>query len=410
MCLATAAAMTFWTVQDNLIARSIYARNFGPRGLPWLVETGLFVLALLPALWLPTRLRKPSDSFLFFVYVLSYLPLILLMPRLSGDLGAALLTAAVILIGFTFAAVISALPRPARMASMVSPLQARAGLLLTLGLSVLLIVSEFGLPTRLPTFQTLYADRAAFLDQGATDLLGKLARYQIFFVIILFLPLIFCFVRSTRAIVGLYVAASTFLYAISTYKIVLVQVLIFLFFYLYQRNREIRTRRLLLYFVIFLLFVCFVLPHVVSAQAEFTVVSAVVRFFMISGLLGSLYHDEFVTNTWSSNETISHQAYAIGTLYFGDDTMLATSSFWMLAFSEGLSAGILWISVVLGASLWLLNWATPTYAARVVITLGASYGYFLSGSAMTTVLGTYGLAPLILILALLPSRPMRANE
>ena len=84
--------------------------------------------------------------------------------------------------------------------------------------------------------------------------------------------------------------------------------------------------------------------------------------------------------------------------------MLATSSFWMLAFSEGLWTGILWISALLGACLWLLNWATPGYATRVVITLGASYGYFLSGSGLTTVLGTYGLAPLILILALLPTR------
>ncbi|MEM6664059.1 MAG: hypothetical protein AAF666_17995, partial [Pseudomonadota bacterium] len=178
ICCAALAATILWMVHDNLIARSIYARTFTARPLPALTDISLMTLAILPAFWLPVRLRKPSDSFLLFIYVLSYLPLTVLMPRLAADTGTSLMAAATIFVGFTAIAMISSLPRPARPPSFVSPVQARLGLLLLLGLSLLLVVVEFGLPTRLPTFQTLYEDRAAFLDKSSSDILGRLARYQ----------------------------------------------------------------------------------------------------------------------------------------------------------------------------------------------------------------------------------------
>tara|TARA_R110000782_G_scaffold29602_1_gene73463 strand:- start:445 stop:717 length:273 start_codon:yes stop_codon:yes gene_type:complete len=82
--------------------------------------------------------------------------------------------------------------------------------------------------------------------------------------------------------------------------------------------------------------------------------------------------------------------------------MLATTSFWFIAFAEYQYAGIIAVSILLGMYLWLIDCVVDPSFDVLLFSLSGVIAYFLVGAGLGTAMMTYGLLPLLILCAIAP--------
>lgn len=363
-------------------------------------------LALVPSLWMPNRLTKVSDPIVLTLYLIGYLPIALLVPRLAHDGAPGFQVVAVILLGLGLLEVMRNLPAIRTRIALRNHQLFRRGLIVASLVSTAVTLLAYGLPTQLIGLDYVYVAREVFNNFASDEMIRAIANYLIQWNVIIFLPYICVTSENKKSLITsvIYLFFTAFLYFnITSYQIVLVIPLVLVgFFFLYKFVKRHGLNVIVMGFCA-LMVVGGILSFVFrNTEYELIASMPVYRFVHIPGLLGSLYLDAFSTDVVARSTAGVHPGYIVGSLYFGDSTMLATTSFWFIAFAEYQYAGIIAVSILLGMYLWLIDCVVDPSFDVLLFSLSGVIAYFLVGAGLGTAMMTYGLLPLLILCAIAP--------
>lgn len=404
--LSLAASLLILIHYSTFVDGFIFPAIFYQKELSLAGQLASLVMAVAPSLWMPNRLGRVSDPIVLTLYLIGYLPIALLLPRLTHNGVSGFASVAAVLAGMGLIEFMRNLPHIRTTVSLQDPVLFRRGLILASLICTIVALAAYGMPTQLIGLDYVYVARGDFNAEASAGLLNTAANYLIHWNLIVFLPYI-CVTsvgrRSTTFSVAYFFITAFLYFNITTYQIMLMIPAALLGFYFIYRDGSRRNLSVIVGGFCVLLIAGGLISWLFrGTELELVASMPVYRFVHIAGMLGSLYLDSFnIVQTVKAVEGV-HPGYVIGSLYFGDDTMLATTSFWFIAFSEFRYIGILAVSALLGLYLWVLDCVVDRSFAVLIFSLSGIIAYFLAGAGLGTAMVTYGLIPLLALCALAP--------
>jgi hypothetical protein len=373
-----------------------------------------FLVSVLPAFWLPVVVSRPSQVTLWVLYVLAYVPSILVPYYVlgTGFEGVLPLTFAIalsfgllsLMVGIRFGAVYA----PAR--PMRSFENFVVGLAIFLGAYTIL---AFGVNLNLPALANVYNVRTAF-NQAVVDTNVPFAAYAVDWSLYVANPLVMLLgLRSKRfGIFAMGLAIELLVYGTTGYKSALFSVVLVVPL-LVLLSRPLRPA-----FGLSLptASVVLVLGSAIWDQANDSIVATslfVRRVITLPGQLVADYYDFFSQHrTFGLSDSILSflgpapfdlpPPKLIGAVYFNDPTENANANLWADAFANFGFAGILSFTIVLGLVLLVLDSAASGRDLRITGALAGLMAIVLSNSALLTTILTHGLGLAILLIFLMP--------
>jgi len=384
-----------------------------------------WILSLLPSLWMPLRLSRPSQMAYWVLYLTVLVPSLFfpLYARLDSlpDIGLLMLT---MFAGFAITGLSYLLPLIPVRESQVSNASFWTGLTLLFGLLVLWVFAVFRDQMSFLSFYDVYD-----LRSGAEDLLeGRNVNYALMLLSGAVNPFLMGWGLYHRR--KLAIAAGIFgqlvIYSSMGTKGSLLSIVFILGFYILSRNERIPFGLKVVGCIVGLLAVLSLATYFISGQNLdsdsnpflFMLFSVIfMRTFCINGVLTGQYFDFFQNNpqTYYSHikgvSWFAHYPYAntpgieVGSFYSGDPTLDATAHFWA---ADGLAAwglaGVLLISVLCALVFWMLDSCSQRHDIRLVVLVTCYTAFNLSNISIFTTLLSGGLLLLMMLLYLLPAK------
>jgi hypothetical protein len=400
-----------WTYTDWIAPVYGYA-GMVDAGASWPSLLLVSLLAILPVIWLPVVLRRPSGIVLWVLYLLGYVPATVLPIHLLGpDLGAVLPLEIAITLAFATLAVCQRVPRPTRTWPGVSE-RSFDRLLLTLGCAAgIYLVVVFGIPTELPALGSVYTTRADYgVIESGSPLAGYLVPWagNVIFPVLLTLGL----VRRRPPPLILGAGGLLLVYGITGAKTALFSIVLVVLLYLAARYGARAFGTLLAWGTVAILWLS--VAATAGTGSIWPLALFPTRVLAVTGQLTAYYYQFFSTHAtyqlsdsflrWFSNPPYDlSSARLMGTVYFGTSTTFANANIWADAMSQFGLAGILVFTIVLGCVLWALDVAGTGRDLTVIgPTLGVA-GFTLAQGALFTSILTFGIALTIALLAFMPA-------
>jgi hypothetical protein len=382
-----------------------------PAAPPYLVLG--FAVSVLPALWLPLQLARPSAGVVWIIYLLAYVPSTL-MPLLSLVRPPEDVALLVVAIGtaFTLLSLVPSLRllrlRRLRVPSWVfwSAFVALCGFLL------LQITSEHGYAIALPSLSEVYDVRGEYKEAAES----RLSRLGVSWIGNVLAPFLFAvaLVRRRPLLALPALALQAYLFSITGFRSLLFAAVILVVLLGASAMRGRYLGAYLAWGGSALIVGSWLLDQALQTIA-FTS-TLVRRLIATPGLLSGWYFDFFSDNP---QVRLSHSVLArwldypydvappflIGARYFGRDETYANANFWADAFANFGFSGIFVFTVVLGLILWFADstvGASDSARTRLALLLLGVPAFTLSNTALTTTLLTHGLALALLILFVVP--------
>ena len=389
-----------------------YGFEYTPPGVAYLILA--WVLSLVPGLWMPLSLSRPSQLVYWMLYLTVFIPsmFIPLFVRLNEPpkISGLMLT---LFVGFAICGTSYLFP----LRTFRTPNLKKAkfwGLLgfLTVTFS-LVVISAYHSTMRLVSFEDIYELRNESIDKGALVNYSTMWLYGAFYPLLvgwgLYYKRIWLFLAGTAGQVLIYASFGTKASLLSV-------VFAVMFYFLFRFGSFPFGSKLTWGVAVLFLIVCLSVAFVDEIYPlQFVTASLVsMRTFGLPGLLTAQYYYFIQANPFTyyghvkGLSLLIHNPYQdlLGTVvgyYFYFPLIDATAHLWA---TDGLAAlglpGVLLISGVCAFVFWLLDSATQKHDPRLValvITYGAmnicSIGFF-------TTLLSGGLALLILLLYLTP--------
>ncbi len=404
------AVLLVWVLQSTIAVRFSYeGYGFHPiRDGNHAVWT--WSLIVLATLLLPIQVRKPGAFFQWLLYLVVYVPVLLIPPYALGYGMEYATMQGLVFVGFAILAGVGLLP-PIRFPEPRWMFGAFiAGLLVYSAVMMLWLVMQLGVPTSIPAITNPYAQRAAF--SAAMAGAG---------------PVLYLIAWQTSAInpllllIGLYrrqwslfltgVGLNVLMYSLAGHKSHLLSsvlvVAIYLALWLPARIRGIviaggAITLVLVTQAMYLL-----------AGAIFPVSILVRRMLMTPGLLTGYYYDFFSDigftyqfgplSMFVDGVALERTTpRTIGYEYFGSTTMAANANFWADGYSAMGYAGVVLVSVLLALVLWAMNSLSESRPATIATPLFIVALYSLTNSALPVSLLTHGILLTVLLIWMLP--------
>lgn len=388
----------------------------------WSTFVANCTLALLPSLWLPVAVRRPSHIACWMLYVFVVLPSCIMPMFALGDRlasGQIFLLSTVVTSSFWIVSAVSQSPVIKLQRPKLAPLT--FWLVFGAAISILLaqILVVFGPRLRLVSLFEVYdvrsefavtiAETGSFIGYssgwltyavGPTLLaLGILKRNLIFTSVGLFVELLMYSVAGFRV-------------SLMIVLLVMGLILLFRFFYPSQLGKVLIWS--------FVGLVLFSLAVGIALQNAFIPFLLVGRSIMMPGILTGLYYDFFSQGpkaylSYSIFRTLVEYPYdylppsLIGRTYFNSPDTFANASAWADAYANFGYIGMFVFAAVLGMVLWLFDCVTREDNFVLSCILISVYGFVFANSALLTTILTHGVWLALLILALLP-HPLKAIQ
>jgi hypothetical protein len=364
-------------------------------------------LAALPAAWLPLSARRPSTIVLWSLYLVGYVPGVLVPLRLTGELGT-VMPHALALVGSM--AIVSLLLR-IRTVRFALPHLSQTGftqLLVALGaLTTLYIVATFGVHS-LPSLANVYDTRVSFSSVQSDS---AIAGYVVPWAGNAINPLLMALglARRRAGLVALGLAGQLLIYSVTGYKEVLFSVALVPLVYA-AVSRAGRHYGLVAVAAVPAILIGSVVANALTSEWSIALGK---RVFATPGQVDWYYYDYFSVHptyqlshsflSWlvPSQYTVD-PPILIGSVYFPGSSPNANADFWADAFANFGFAGIAVFSVVLALVLWLIDGLARGRDARVTAPLLAIAGLTFAASALFTALLTQALGLACLLIALMP--------
>jgi hypothetical protein len=387
-------------------------------GADWPALLVVTVLSAIPAVWLPTELRRPSDVVLWFLYLFGYVPACAIPIHILGpELWPVLPFLVVLAVAFATLGLTRRIPPVALSWPGLSDRAfSRLLVVLSLGAAGYLILI-FGSPTGLPNFENVYDIRAGY-TAVANATAG--AGYIVPWVGNVIFPFLVAngLARSRARLVIVGIAGELLVYGTTGFKTVLFSIFLVPLLYLAVRHARRRFGTLLIWAGV----------AVIGLSVAATWVSGsiwplalfVERLLAVPGQITAYYYDFF-----SSHQTLElsrsflrwfiappydvDPPYLIGAVYMKPGTD-ANANLWADAMANFGLVGIVPFTLVLGGVMWILDSVTSGRDLRVVgPTLGLA-GITLGNAALFTSILTLGLGLTIGLIALMPRSGSDAAE
>jgi hypothetical protein len=383
-------------------------------GAEWPVLLVITILAVLPALWLPTALRRPSDVVLWFLYLFGYVPACAIPIHVLGpDLWRVLPFSGMLAIAFSALALTRRLPLAVpRWRGLTEATFDRLLVVLGLGSAAYVIVF-FGVPTGLPTFENVYGTRADFANVAS---LTAGAGYFVPWAGNVIFPFLIAvgLARSRVRFLVLGVAGALLVYGTAGFKSVLFAIFLVPLLFLVVRYAAHRLGTLLTWASIAIIGLTVAATWVSGSLWPLAIF--VTRLLAVPGQIAAYYYDFF-----SSHETylLSHSflgffftppydvdpPFLIGAVYLHSATTDANANVWADAMANFGLLGIIPFTLILGAVLWILDSVSIGRDLRIIApTLGLA-GIILGNGALFTSILTLGVGLTIGLITLMPSTP-----
>jgi O-antigen polymerase len=359
--------------------------------------------AALPSAWLPIPARRPSTILLWFLYLVGYVPMIVVPLFLEGELEAVLAVDIALAAGLAILALIARLPVAMIRAPHVS-ISTLTHLLLACGiLSSLYIAAAFGIHTP-PSLAEVYTTRlqsntvfeAAFGIGYVVPWAGNAINPML-------MALGIARRRADLIVVGL--AGQVLIYSVTGFKNVLFSIVVVpLVFFMVALARR--------WFGALLAASAAVVVVLSSLAGDWPLVLAR-RVFATPGQVGWYYFDYFSEHpayelSHSVLSWLGPSAYSvpppqvIGSVYFPGAGTNANAGVWSDGFANFGFAGVIGFTLILGLVLWAVDGLGRGRDLRVAGPLLAVAGLNLSDAALLTTILTNGLGLSCVLIALMP--------
>jgi hypothetical protein len=378
-----------------------------------------YCLGVLPAIWMPLALVRPSQFLHWIIYITVFLPSMLVLSFLHLQPDSAVgrlqmvLLCGLMIIGASYQFTRIRFPRIS-----VSPTTFWALLgMTTVGLLARVIAVYWG-QFHFVTWEKAYEIRYSGSDLAVTAGL----KYPIYWLSIVFVPILmslallqkrlFLFIGAT--------ACSVLLFMTQGMKHILFSSVYIATIYLLMRRRsDVFGLRLVWAVALFLVcFCCYVVSFDAARSAPAMLLGAniVLRIFGNNGLLMGLYHNFFVTHQLTHYSSVTGVNWFIRYPYehpLGIEISLASvgntslnnqnAGFWA---TDGLAAmglpGIVVISILIALVFYALDCACSTHRATVPALFLSQYALILTNVSFFTSLVTGGLVIFFAIFYLMP--------
>lgn len=381
-----------------------------------------FLLAFIPALWLPGRLRRPSQWFYLYIYIAVYVPVCMVplyRAAFSGRPVAELYPLwGVTFICFSALGIVQFLPIPAIRIRPIDPRLFWGGItLLLIGAYIILYVT-FGANLRFAGDDLVREQRLQGRELFAASSMPLLVGYSMSWPSYAINPFLIAYgICSKRyRLVLLGIAGELFLYTTNAARGVLAAALIpFLMLFLLKRAKSFGARTLLM-FSTGLATVC------VLASYSNTVIKLfwgwlISRTFATSGLLTDAYYTFFSVNPFTGFSQVHgfssliwnpYNGRAVGFIIgdslnqFGNQ---ANANFWADGYASFGFLGMLIVTAIAVLAMYAMDIATQELDLRFIVLLTAAQAMTLADISIFTELFGQGLIFVVLLGVLGPRVP-----
>ncbi len=372
----------------------------------------LYILAVLPSIWIPLEIRRPTQFVYVVIYITVYVPSVLVPTFIAYQtVDDTLLLSFTLCMGYGLIGATYRFPTVRLRHSAISAdvfWSLVYGLVLTFDAWIFI---TFRGSLQFVSFEDVYSVRhsatevlqsAGLLSYAMCWLSGALNPYLMVSGI---------FERKkTRILLG--VAGQILIYAAAAHKAALVSILFVPAFAVWFRGGPRRfPLKLVALVLVIVLAIAFGMQIFPSSQAvHWTGVVVLFRTFALPGMLTAQYQDFFSRNprTWFSQyaplQTLlqspyTHEvSYEVGEYYTGDQDVQSNAHFWA---SDGIAStgvgGILIASVLCG----LVFWVTDNTLTKCSEGFGAAaltfWALAISNASLLTSISSLGLGILILL-------------
>lgn len=373
-------------------------------------------LVILATVLLPIHVHKPGSFFMWLLYLVVYVPVLLIPPYALGFGMEYAPMQGLVFLGFALLAGVGLLP-PIRFPEPRWMFGAFiAGLLAYSAVIMLWLVMQVGVPTSIPAITNPYAQRTAYgaAMAGAGPVLYLVAWQT-------------SAVNPLLLLIGLYrrqwslfltgVGLNVLMYSLAGHKSHLLSSLLVVGIFVALRLPA--TIRGLLIGGGAIAFVLLTQALYVVTGAIFPVSILVRRMLMTPGLLTGYYFDFFsdigftyrfgpLAMFFDGVQLEQTTPRTIGFEYFGSPTMAANANFWADAYSAMGYVGVVFVSLLLALVLWAMNSLSESRPASIATPLFVIALYSLTNSALPVSLLTHGILLTILLIWMLPLPPTDA--
>lgn len=391
--------------------------------LQWYEDVLYFALALLPALWLPTDVKKPSHFVWWMLFLTVSIPTCVVMPRELPSRMEVLPFVVAVDLGLLMLLPFSNL-KPMRLPrlSLHPAVFWLLAALFTIATFAALLAA-YGVPQSIPGFGDISALRAAFKEktQEVPAIVGYMFRWQGSVTNPLFIAYGMVYRRPTLVIlgslgeVGLFLITSLRSYNMSPLILIAVG-----FWLLYSKRQTAITYLYAFTGATGLLSMwLYVNPYSALALLFFD------RFLLVGGQLSALYYEfftqnplnmmgfSFITNWLFKSPYDIDIAKVIGREYFisgsSSTTTIASAHIWADAFGNFGWFGVLLTTFVTGGVLWVIDSAFTRVDRRIGILLVVMISLAVNGEGIHTSILTGGILPLVFV-GLVGARALKPRE
>lgn len=391
--------------------------GFIPEAGP-LLQILVWFLAVLPGIFLPTSARRPSTIALWILYLLAYVPAQVVPTFASGRTADYLGFQFTLFSGFLLMQLLTAIQPIAIKRWWLNERYLFIGLCGFTLVTYAIVLVYFGLPTSIPGLFDVYAVRSSF-DQQAQG--AGIVLYLISWQSKVVNPFLMVYgvARKSWLAFGVGSGLQLVLYALAGHKSVLLSVaLVMAVLVLYSVRGKV--------FGVLLsggagLLVIIGTLHVVLTDNLILMTLFVRRTILMPGLLTGYYQEYFslhgltrqfdpVTRAIFSTPYQEGVPYIIGRVYFNSPETRANANMWADAFASFGIGGVLFVSLILGLVLLVIDSLSIDRDAWISAVLVGIAAYSLVNSGLATSLSTHGILFMILLLFFSPVIRSRMGE
>lgn len=381
---------------------------------PWinpLNSAWAIVASILPSAFLPLRFARPSHFILWVLYLLVYVPSMVMPVFANGQIDAIPVYQIVLAFSFLLLWAISELPALDLRRVTVSPGLFWLGIGLFSGVVYVSVVRFFGVPTSLPSLGDVYSVRDEFSTDSAR--VPVLVSYLLSWQSKIVNPLLIAvgFARRSILLIAAGGVGQVTLYAMTGHKSILFSGLLVMAVLIALAWHGKYMASAASWGAVALVAFC---SLVAAVTGSLTLVTLFVRrLIMLPGLLTGYYIDFFSNNpkSWKLDPVtrwIFESPYTervpriIGRIYFDSDSTSANANLWADGYAALGLIGVLIVTVVLGAILWAFNSLAIARDKTVASVLAAIPAFSVTNSALFLSIGTHGIGFALVLLWFLP--------
>ncbi|MGC5324934.1 hypothetical protein [Brevibacillus sp. SYSU BS000544] len=371
-----------------------------------------FILVVIPGLWMPIRLTRPSQIVYWFLFVIVYVPSAIIPYYIAEtEMINFLFIQLILFLSILLLSLIYQLPVLKVPRILIGKKQYWTLIYTVAAIFMGYIISIFGLKLNIVSLEQVYTIRSAYKEALAASG-GGLIAYVIIWQGNVINPLLIISglfeKKITPFLIGVF--AQLLIYSITGFKSILFSTVLIVAFIIVLINRGKYAGYLMVGGI-----TSFVLVSGFFSLISVQALLFIQRLIMMPGLLTGYYIEYFSENDKAYlgysifKRFISYQynlepSNLIGKVYFGNPATSANANIWADAFANFGFIGILLFTIILAIILWLYDSLSQERDFYITSLLLAVPAFSLSNASLLTCLITHGIALTLLVVYFVPKK------